>query len=80
MSLSIMIGSEAQDYQNIKNTIHFLDALLESGLSVEGVDFSRQDQIKILNDLTKWYKSMYNLLTDSTLGLQEFYDPSDLLD
>jgi hypothetical protein len=76
MSLSIMIGSEAQDYQNIKNTIHFLDALKE----LESLGPLTQDQIKILNDLTEWYKSIYNLLTDSTLGLQEFYDPSDLLD
>jgi hypothetical protein len=76
MSLNIMIGSEPQDYVNIKNTIHFLDALTE----LKPVGLIDAEQSQILNDLIDWYKSLYDVMTNPSLANQEMYDPKELID
>lgn len=74
MSLSIMVGSDPQDYENIKNTIHFLDAVKE----LKPLGFLEDHQMEVLIDLLDWYKSMYDVLTNPALGSEELYDPSEL--
>lgn len=75
MSLNIMIGSEPQDYVNIKNTIVFLDAFKE----LQPLGMMDQDQLTTLNDLIEWYKTMHDVLTNPTLGSEEMYDPKELV-
>ena len=77
MSLNIMIGSEAEDYTNIKNTIHFLDAL--SQFKNVGLIELDQQQTEALSNLVEWYKTMYDVLTNPELGNQDLYDPSELV-
>jgi hypothetical protein len=74
MSLNIMIGSDPQDYINIKNTIHFLDAILE----LKPLGFMDDEQLEVLNELIDWYKSMHDVLTNPTLGSEELYNPAEL--
>jgi hypothetical protein len=76
MSLTIMIGAEAQDYLNIKNTIHFLEGLKE--LNPLGV--ITEDQFEVLGDLIEWYSTMYDVMINPSLGGQELYDPKELVD
>jgi len=75
MSLSIMIGSEAEDYVNVKNTIIFLESLTE----LQPLGLMDEDRKQILDDLIVWYKSMYDVLTNPALGSEELYDPSELI-
>jgi saccharopine dehydrogenase-like NADP-dependent oxidoreductase len=74
MSLNIMIGSDPQDYTNIKNTIHFLDAILE----LKPLGFMDDEQLEVLNELIDWYKSMHDVLTNPALGSEELYNPVEL--
>lgn len=74
MSLSIMIGSEAEDYVNVKNTIIFLESLTE----LQPLGLMDEDRNQVLDDLIDWYKSMYDVLTNPALGSEELYDPSEL--
>lgn len=76
MSLNIMIGSEAQDYVNIKNTIHFLDALKE----LKPIGVMDDDQMQVLVDLVDWYQSLYDVMTNPSVGSQEMFDPKELID
>ena len=76
MSLNIMIGSEAEDYVNIRNTIHFLDALSE----LKGVGVLDEERSKVLSNLIEWYKTMYDVLTNPELGKPQMFDPSELVD
>ena len=69
-----MIGSDPQDYINIKNTIHFLDAILE----LKPLGFMDDEQLEVLNELIDWYKSMHDVLTNPTLGSEELYNPAEL--
>lgn len=74
MSLSIMIGSEPEDYVNIKNTIHFLDAIKELH-PIGVVDDERKE---VLENLIGWYQSMYDVLTNPSLAPQEMFNPAEL--
>jgi hypothetical protein len=74
MSLNIMIGSDPQDYTNIKNTIHFLDAILE----LKPLGFMDDEQLEVLNELIDWYKSMHDVLLNPALGSEELYNPAEL--
>jgi len=76
MSLSVMIGSEPQDYVNVKNTIHFLSAIEE----LKPIGFIDAERHQVLQDLIEWYKTMYDVLTNPTLGSQELFDPKDLVE
>jgi hypothetical protein len=76
MSLNIMIGSEPQDYTNIKNTIHFLDALVE----LKPLGVMDDEQLQVLNGLIDWYKSLYDVMTNPSIGTQEMFDPSELVE
>lgn len=75
MSLSIMVGSDPQDYENIKNTIHFLSAIEE----LKPIGLIDDDRYQVLLDLIDWYKSMYDVLTNPAVGSEEMYDPSELI-
>lgn len=75
MSLSIMVGSDPQDYENIKNTIHFLSAIEE----LKPIGLMDDDRYQVLLDLIDWYKSMYDILTNPVVGSEEMYDPSELI-
>lgn len=76
MSLSIMIGSESEDYLNIKNTIHFLEAVKE----LKPLGFLDDDQLEELKHLIGWYQSMYDVLTNPNLSSEEMYNPAELID
>jgi saccharopine dehydrogenase-like NADP-dependent oxidoreductase len=76
MSLNIMIGSEPQDYENIKNTIHFLDAIKE----LKPLGFMDDDQSQVLDELVEWYKSLYDVMTNPLNSTQELYNPKELID
>jgi hypothetical protein len=76
MSLNIMIGSEPQDYENIKNTIHFLDAIKE----LKPIGLLDDDQFHVLNELIDWYKSLYDVMTNPFNSNQEMYDPKELIE
>ena len=76
MSLNIMIGSEPQDYENIKNTIHFLDAIKE----LKPIGLLDDDQFHVLNELIDWYKSLYDVMTNPFNSNQELYDPKELIE
>lgn len=70
-----MVGSDPQDYENIKNTIHFLSAIEE----LKPIGLMDDDRYQVLLDLIDWYKSMYDVLTNPVAGSEEMYDPSELI-
>lgn len=70
-----MVGSDPQDYENIKNTIHFLSAIEE----LKPIGLMDDDRYQVLLDLIDWYKSMYDILTNPVVGSEEMYDPSELI-
>lgn len=70
-----MVGSDPQDYENIKNTIHFLSAIEE----LKPIGLMDDDRYQVLLDLIDWYKSMYDVLTNPVVGSEEMYDPSELI-
>ena len=76
MSLNIMIGSEAQDYVNIKNTILFLNALKE----LKPIGVMNDDQLHVLKDLIEWYNTLYDVMTNPSISTQEMFDPKELTD
>lgn len=75
MSLSIMIGSEAEDYKNIKNTIVFLEAVKE----LKPLGLIDDERFEELEYLITWYQSMYDVLTNPLVSSEQLYDPSELI-
>jgi len=75
MSLSIMIGSEAEDYKNIKNTIVFLEAVKE----LKPLGLIDDERFEELEYLITWYQSMYDVLTNPLVSSEQLYDPSELV-
>jgi len=65
MSLSVIIGSEIEDINNIKNTIELLkftkNIVSDSVLSTP--DHENIDSEKLDNIIT-WYTGIHNILTD----------------
>lgn len=76
MSLTIMIGSDIQDYENLKNTIHFLSAIEE----LKPIGIIDDERFRVLQDLTEWYKTMYDVLTNNSSPSDQLYDPSEIVD
>lgn len=76
MSLNIMIGSEPEDYANIKNTIHFLKALKE----LKPLGVMEDKHLDVLTSLIDWYESLYDVMTNPSISNQEMYDPKELAD
>lgn len=76
MSLTIMIGSDIQDYENLRNTIHFLSAIEE--LKPTGI--IDDERFRVLQDLIEWYRTMYDVLTNNSSSSDRLYDPSEIVD
>lgn len=71
-----MIGSDIQDYENLRNTIHFLSAIEE--LKPTGI--IDDERFRVLQDLIEWYRTMYDVLTNNSSSSDRLYDPSEIVD
>jgi len=70
-----MIGSEAEDYKNIKNTIIFLESVKE----LKPIGLIDNERFEELEYLITWYQSMYDVLTNPSISSEQLYDPSELI-